>query len=210
MSKIVEIKNIFESYNNIIGNDCFANTISLLELIIAIIALFVGGKKVSELLEEFAKRRREAIFGYYTNLNYFIKRIIALISDNNNNHLGTLYLLSIDEPLREENNGLNVLGDKLSQVANECLHYLSVQSSQIPPANTDQERINWKKKIDNLVDILNQFCFIGSKIYIPNLLNRDSVDNYYNDVKNLLCEIQTDIEKETSDFFHDIENESQN
>lgn len=33
-----------------IGSDFFANAIALIELIVAIVALLIGGKKVSELL----------------------------------------------------------------------------------------------------------------------------------------------------------------
>lgn len=207
---IESIINIFNYLYEIVKSECFANVISLLELVIAIIALIIGGRKVSELFEEFAKRKREAIFGYYTNINHYIKRIVPLISDNNEKHLGTLFLLSANEDLRKANSGLNIIGKKLSMVANECLQYLSAESMQVPIANTNEERLEWKAKIDNLIDILNQFFLIGSEIYIPSLSDEKAVELHYEEVKKLLDNIQESIENETNIFFNMVESQSKN
>lgn len=58
-----------------ISSDFFANILSLFELLIAIVAFFIGGKKVLELIQDYNKRKNRAIYGFHVNLKIFIKRI---------------------------------------------------------------------------------------------------------------------------------------
>lgn len=194
--------NIAVCLSHIVGSDAFANTISTLELLVAIIALCVGGKTVSDLISEFRKRRMEATFGYYMNLVYYIKRIKPLVFTDDENPMKTLNVLSSVEGLRKEaTTEFQKLGEKLSSISNECLQYLSSKENQIPPAETNEERLQWKEYLDELVDLMNQFSLIGSSIYLPNLNSREGIDKYHKHIKRIFNYFENTLEQETVRLF---------
>ena len=189
---------------NFISSDFYANIIATLEFAAAIIAIYIGGIKVSELITEYKRKRKEAIFGFYINLGYFIKRIRPLIASDDDCPLKTLYLLSYTLKNVE---GYDKLGEKLSTVSYECLQYLSSKADQIPPASNEAERILWKKTLDSFVNYLNQFYLIGSGVYLPNLEDEESIQTYYQEIKLVLDEIENKVETETKNFFQEMDNE---
>lgn len=201
------INDILICIANSIGSDFYANIIATLELAVAIIAIYVGGVKVSELFTEYRRKRKEAIFGFYVNLGYYIKRIRPLIASDDDYPLKTLYLLSYT---LKDVKGYDKLGEKLSTVSYECLQYLSSKADQIPPASNEDERILWKKNLDLFVNYLNQFYLIGSGVFLPNLNDKESIQKYYKEIKQVLDEIENKVETETQNFFQEMENDRTN
>ena len=191
---------------DILSSDFYSNIISSLELIVGVIAIIVGGKKVLELISEFQKKQREAVFGFYINLGYFIKRIRPLVFSDDGSPLQTLYILSPNEELNSlcESSSLY---NKLSNVAFECLQYLSSKADQIPPVNNLSDWIRWKKVLDSFVDYLNQFYLMGSDNYLPGLNSEKDIIDYCEQFGKILNQIELKIAQETGEFFNDLKNE---
>lgn len=191
---------------NGISSDLYANVIESIELIVAVTTIIIGGNKLSELIAEYQRKRLEATFGFYVNLGYYVKRIRLLISADDNSPLKTLYLLSPKDELKDIK-GYDILGDKLSTVSQECLQYLSSKADQIPPANSEEERIAWEKTLDEFVVYLNHFFLIGSGISLPNLGTEDNIRIYFEDIMKVLSDIENKIESETKKCFIQIQSE---
>lgn len=195
---------------NVVESDFFANFVSLLELIIAVVTIIIGGAKVKEFIHEYKRKRVNAIFGFYVNLGYFIKRIRPLIMNDSGKPMKTLYLLSSSEDIQKQAKGFEQIGNKLSAVAYECLQYLSTEANQIPPSDyDDSQRMEWKNEIDIFVDYLNQFYLIGSGIHLPTLETEDGIINYCKKIQDILNNIERKAKKATEDFYRDMMNEKE-
>lgn len=193
-----------------VSSDFFVNFVSLLELILAIVTIIIGGEKVKEFIHEYKRKRVSATFGFYVNLGYFIKRLRPLIVNDSGKPMKTLYLLSSSESVRNQANGFEQIGDKLSALAYECLQYLSTEANQIPPSDYNEaERKTWKKEIDVFVDYLNQFYLIGSGIHLPTLESEAGIINYCNGIQNILDNIEKKAKKAIEDFYQDMINEKE-
>lgn len=202
------INTVFEWIFCAISSDFFANIISAFELIVAIIAIRVGGKKVSEWITEFRERRTEAAFGYYMNLVYFIKRMKPLIFSDDGQALKTLYRLSATPDIRKDVDSSSMaLGKKLSNIASECLQYLSSNNNQIPPFENYVERREWKASLNTLVNYLNQFYLIDNDIHLPQLDDIDGITNYYGKLCDLFKYFEDTVEKVTDDIFRGSKSE---
>lgn len=197
--------NLEQSIWDILSSDLYSNIISTLELVVAIITIIIGGKKVLELISEYKKKQREAVFGFYVNLGYFIKRIKPLVFSDDGSPLQTLYILSPNEDLNSMSEGS--LYQKLSNVAFECLQYMSSKADQIPPVNNLAEWIAWKGILDSFVDYLNQFYLMGSDNYLPGLNSEEDIIEYCEQFKVILDQIDQRIEQETGRFFDKLKEE---
>lgn len=192
-----------------VSSDFFANMISVIELIVAVIALEAGGKKVSEWVAEFRSRRTEAAFGYYMNLVYFIMRMRPLIFNDDGCPLKTLYHLSPSTDFRKEAETLNAgIVEKLSNIAYECLQYLSSNNNQIPPFKEYNKRKKWKDSLKCLVGYLNQFYLIENGIYLPRLDTADGINKYYNELKELFMYFEDTIATVTDEIFRQGDTEN--
>lgn len=187
-----------------VGSDFYANITATINSIVAVIAILIGGKKVSEFIIEYKRKRMEAIFGFYTNLGFFIKRIRPLIAADDDTPLETLNLLSPTDELKNIE-GYDILAEKLSAVSYECLQYLSSKADQIPPAHNEDERNLWKKNLDIFVNYLNQFYLIGSGISLPNLEDKEDIKIYYQGIKQVLDQIEKKVEDEIVKFYEQME-----
>lgn len=194
--------------NRLVGSDFFANLISLLELILAIVTIIIGGEKVKEFIQEYKRKRVSATFGFYVNLGYFIKRLRPLIVNDSGKPMKTLYLLSPSDEIQKQAKGFEQLGNKLSTVAYECLQYLSTEANQVPPSDYNVERAVWKNEIDVFVDYLNQFYLIGSGIHLPTLESEDGVISYCNKILSILDNIERKANKAREDFYQDMMKEN--
>jgi len=203
--QVTQELNLEQSVWDILSSDLYSNIISTLELVVAIITIIIGGKKVLELISEYKKKQREAVFGFYVNLGYFIKRIKPLVFSDDGSPLQTLYILSPNEEL----NGMceESLYQKLSNVAFECLQYMSSKADQIPPVNNLSEWIAWKGILDSFVDYLNQFYLMGSDNYLPGLNSEEDIIEYCEQFENILDQIDQRIEQETGRFFDKLKEE---
>lgn len=191
-----------------VAGDLFANLISLGGLVVAIYTLIVGGKKVSNLLDEYRKKRNSALFGFYTNLSLFIKRLRKLTTDSNGSPLGVLNLLSSEDDLREKNKGFMNIGQKLSDLSLECLQYLSNSPKQVPPVTSLSEWNVWHGYMKDLVNFLNYFYTIGSGVYFPDVKTTQEILTFHSNFKELLDKIEGVISKQYEQFFDDMEKDA--
>lgn len=201
---------LLESIIRIGGSEFTANLIAVAALTTAIVALVKGGTKVSNIWQEHMRSKREAVFGYYMNLDCFLKRMLSLLEDNSHGHLGTLYSLSPDLRVRTAGSGMSGLAEKLALVAQEMLQYLSVQKNQIPSGANAEERRKWRENINELVGYLNKFVLIHEGVYNPGFTSREAVDSYFNRFFVLAEKIHDRIEDETKTLLDMIESEENN
>ena len=115
-----------------ISSDLFANVLSFLELLVALVALVMGVDKVSELIKQYNNRKNNSIFGFHANLKIYIKRIRKMTTNNNKEPLKTLYLLSPIEKIRASAKGYENFSIRLCDVSHKLLDFLSSKSEQIP------------------------------------------------------------------------------
>ena len=191
-----------------IESDFYSNIVSTFELLVAIIALIIGGKKVYEIITDYKKKQRDAVFGYYVNLECFINRIIPLIISDDGKPLRTLYILSPNNELNSKTVNED-LYDKLSSVSLECLHYLSVASGQIPPAMNYSEWVIWKTTLKELVDCLTQFSLVKSDNHLPGLESEEGIMEYYKTINKTFTKIMRMIDVQTKKFFDVLEREAE-
>lgn len=107
----------------------------------------------------------------------------------------------------EVKNSEGSLYQKLSNVAFECLQYMSSKADQIPPVNNLAEWIAWKGILDSFVDYLNQFYLMGSDNYLPGLNSEEDIIEYCEQFKVILDQIDQRIEQETGRFFDKLKEE---
>lgn len=204
----VIVKTICQVACSFVSSDFFANLISFMEFILAIVTIIIGGEKVKEFLHEYKRKRVSAIFGFYVNLGCFIKRIRPFIVNDFGKPMKTLYLLSPSEEIRKKANGYEKLAEKLSIVSYECLQYLSTEANQVPPSDcSGTERMAWKNDINTFIDYLNQFYLIESGIHLPTLESEEGIINYCNKIQKLLNDIEIKSKKATEDFYLDMTKE---
>lgn len=191
---------------NVISSDFFSNIISLLELICTFVALVIGMEKVSELIREHSKRKRQAIFSYHINLKIYIRRLKKLLSDSNNNPLKTLYFFSADERIRNEAKGYERLAEDLYDLSKDFLNYLSSKPEQIP-AVTSQDIKNWDALIEELVEYLTDFVLYQSGVSLPNMNTKEKIKKYHKDVLENFNQITKMINKLEDDYIDELNKE---
>lgn len=194
-------------FTEVIGSNYFANVLSFLEFIVALTALVIGGKKVSELISEYNARKHQAIFSYHINLKIYIKRIKKLTTDNTGAPLKTLYQLSSIKVLRDESNGYETLSKNLYNISQNFLNYLSSTSEQIPATDDYSKIKKWDALLEKMVDFLLDFTLYGSGAYLPSLKDTNSIIAYHHDLINTLTNIEKMIKVIENKYINELKNE---
>lgn len=171
---------------NSISSDFAANILSFGSLVVAIVALVIGGKKVSEALEEYKRKKRTAVFSYHANMRIFIMRLKRLITDSQSKPSKSLYLYSSETQIREMGNGYEKMAEKLANLSQKMLDYLSTESDQIPASSGVADVEEWDKLMDSLVDFLSDFLLYGTNSYLPDFDNEENIANYHNELTKIL------------------------
>ncbi|MCL2672752.1 MAG: hypothetical protein FWF10_12110 [Clostridiales bacterium] len=130
---IMQSTTICDAFNN---GDVYQHSIATLSLLISFVAL-VGGFAVSR---EFSKRKRDALYGCWINLETMLCRLRDVICLGNGNPHYDLYksMSNHDTSLKVSDNA------KLKVQTKDCavriLNYLSVQNNIVPPGKGRIER----------------------------------------------------------------------
>ncbi|MCL2284341.1 MAG: hypothetical protein FWC26_13575 [Fibromonadales bacterium] len=194
----IDFHHYIKCFYHIVSSDFFANIVSFLAFLIAII---IGSRKVSEILFEFNIRKCNAVFSYHANLKIYIRRLTRIISDDQGEPTHTLYLLSPNSELRDCGCGYEPHAKSLSILSEKFLDYLSAKSEQIPVANSKYEDDEWTISMEKLVNFLLDFCLYGSESYLPNLNTKDKIEKYHNDLTILLNRITELLNGMRSEFW---------
>lgn len=192
-----------------ISSDFFANVLSFLELLIALVAFVMGVDKVSKLIKQYNNQKNSAIFSFHVNLKIYIKRIRKLTTNNKEAPLKTLYLLSPNEKIRCETEGYENLALELCDISHKLLDFLSSKSEQIPATNDYSKIGEWNKLIESLVDILLDFTLLNTGAYLPAFKDIDGINNYHRKLTEVLKKIEEMIDDVESKYIQDLENEQE-
>lgn len=189
---------------NIISSDCFANLISFFSLIAALIALFIGGKKVSEALLEYQRKKSAAVFSYHINMKVFIIRLKRLISTSQHKPMKNLFLFSSEDKIHAEGIGYEKIAERLVDLSQKILDYLSTKPNQIPASITDNETKQWDSLIEELINYLADFLLYNTDSYLPQFDNIEGIESYYKSLMNVLDNMLVLIDKSKNEFKKDM------
>lgn len=192
-----------ENVSITITNECFSDFIALVELIIEIVALIIGGIKVFQFFDEYKAKKFDATFGYYANLRVYIKRLRNLTTTNNIEPLGNIFLLSANEHIQKK--GFEDLAKELSDLSNKFLDYLCLKSEQIPIAESKDEAKRWNNLIDTLSNYLTDFILYDTGAYVVELSDEECVKEYHKKFLKTLDAIDVLINDDIEKIWGDIE-----
>ena len=169
----------------IIGSEFVSNINSIAGTLVGICAIVVGCVKTSDFFSNFKKKKQNAYFGFYVNMETFIQQMRYLIESNTGAPLATIYYLSPNDELRESGNipGKNLI-IKIEKLSLDFLNYLSTSHEQIPVVNNAEEMDVWNKNYTKLIGYLNMFSSIGVT-FVPNLNNDDDINKLIGDIINV-------------------------
>ena len=196
--------NVLETIFEFISTDYFSNVISFLGLVVTLMTIYIGGNKVSEFYEEYKKKQYNALFGYYTNLKYYILRLKKVTTTSSNVPLGCVYLLSSNESVKNLGNGCESVAQKLSLLSQEILSYLCNHPEQIPIGKSKEDVTLWNNLIEQLIQYLSNFVFINTDINLPELNTKESADEYHKNFISILDQITNMIDLTYGDFCGDV------
>ncbi len=171
---------------NCISSDFIANIIAFISLVITIVALVIGGKKVSEALEEYRKKKRAAVFSYHMNMKIFIMRLKRLVTNSEGEPIKSLYLFSSEEEIRQNGYGYEGMAERLVDLSKKLLDYLSTESDQIPASSTDADLEIWDNLIDKLVDFLSDFLLYNTDCYLAGFDYEEGIKEYHKEFIEVL------------------------
>lgn len=180
---------------NSISSDFVANILSFGSLVVAIAALVIGGKKVSEALEEYKRKKRTAVFSYHTNMRIFIMRLKRLVTDSQSKPSKSMYLYSSETQIREMGIGYEKMAEKLANLSQKMLDYLSTESDQIPASSEVADVEEWDNLMDGLVGFLSDFLLYDTNSYLPDFDNEENIANYHNELTRILDSMSELIEQ---------------
>jgi len=186
-------------YRKFLLGDVYQHLISSLSLLISFAAL-VGGFVLSM---EFRKRKRDARYGYYVNLETMLSRLRGAICVAEEKPNYALYRKMSNNPNHQE----EIKGPQPEQVkkhAVRILNYFSEKSNIVPAGRNTAERIKWKQAITtvrvnvaefekyNAGDIISDF----SDEEIVNGQERKKVDIFHENLIQAIKEISRIIKVE--------------
>ena len=185
---------------NLLNSNLIANTIQFFLLIISGITLIIVITKANDFLQAYKEKQVNAVFGYYFNLIIYIERLESIIFDGESVN-NVVFYLSPTQKLQEKANGNDEIAKKLKMTASELIHYLSTESNQVPPYDSNEEFGNWKNEMISLMKYLTVFSLIGDGIHIPEMVNENSAEQYMKTFSDLINKIKRDIDTATNTFY---------
>lgn len=194
-----------EKFIHAISSDFTANINSIIGTIIAIIGILIGGKKVTDFISAFKKKKFDAAFGYYINFETYIKRVLFLIRSDNNTPQHIIYQLSANEDLRKNETHKNNLVSKLEKLATEFLSYLSTANEQVPATKGIAEFKEWNENYSTLIEYLNWFSTID-EIYNPSLDSEEKVNQFFDKIIKVFSYFEEKIHTQKELMFREINN----
>ena len=199
---------IISTLKNIVSSEIYSNVLESIEVLIAIITIYTAKEKVDYIIEEYKKKKIDAIYGYYVNFKNHIKRISMLINDAAGKPMKSLYMLSPCNELTNQSNGYEKMAKELSDGADEFIKFLLSVRDQVPPADNDRRRREtWEKNIEKLLIHLNQLKLIDSGIHLPALLDEEGVIEYCTELNCLLQNIKDEIDEEINHYYQERESD---
>ena len=198
---------LLKTYYDFFSSNFITNVISFGSFLVAIIALAIGGEKVTEVLEEYKKKKRIAVFSYHTNMRIFIMRLKYMVTDSQGKPTKTLYLYSSDMLIRKKGLGYKKMAEKLVDLSQKVLDYLSTESDQIPASSngTDILAINdWADVVDKLIEYLSDFLLYGTESYLPDFDDENSIIRYHADLIKTLNEMLTLIDRSKEELKNEM------
>ena len=134
------------------------------------------------------------------NLFTFIKRMRYLIGTSEK-PFATIYQLSSNDDMRSSG-GVpgQIFPNKIKELSEEFLKYLSTAHEQIPAVKTLEEFQEWRTYYDSLIRYLNWFSTIGN-MYLPKLESEQEIKVFYDDLIAVLNYFENRIDLEISLFF---------
>lgn len=192
--------------SNALESNLFSNSISFFSFILAAFTLIVGGKKVSEFLIEYQKRKDKAIFCFHSNMEVYIMRLERLIKDSDGNMSNVFFLFSAEEELKQKGKGYVESIKKLSAISESFLNFLSNSDEQVPPvdANKPDKLTEWYDELGKLIGYLNDFQLYDLGGCIPNMDTEEQAKEYFEKILNTLDYLHTTIKTEKEKYLENL------
>lgn len=189
---------------NAIESTLFSNSISFFSFILAAFTLIAGGKKVSEFLVEYKKRKDKAVFCFHSNMEVYILRLKRLIKDSDGNMSNAFFLFSAEEELKKKGNGYVESIKKLSAVSESFLDFLSNSDEQIPPVDAPEELTKWYDELGKLIGYLNDFQLHDLGGCIPNMDTEERAKEYFDKIISTLDYLHTNIKAAKEKYLENL------
>ncbi|MDR2712118.1 MAG: hypothetical protein LBB91_03270 [Clostridiales bacterium] len=177
----------------------FANILSFTTLLVAVLVLVIGGR---ELIIEFKKRRRHAIFSYYSGLRHYFLRLDILIRNKDKVINPYLYRMSASD--RET----KLQGRRICDLAEKFLDYLSTKDEQVPPIGKHEGWKKWDKLVERLTRLLDSLIMLGKGSVAFDSLSskkkKDYIDTLVNEFSDLRTKMECSIIESIAAFYKSI------
>lgn len=192
--------------SNAIESNLFSNSISFFSFILAAFTLIAGGKKVSEFLIEYQKRRDKAVFCFHSNMEVYIMRLERLIKDSDGKMSKVFFLFSAEEELKKKGKGYEKSIKKLSSVSESFLNFLSNSDEQIPPvdASNPDKLTEWYDELENLIGYLNDFQLHDLGGCIPDMDTEEQAKEYFAEIIATLDYLNTNIKTAKEKYLENL------
>ena len=159
---------------------------------------------MSEVIEEYKRKKRTAVFSYHMNMKIFIMRLKRLVTNSEGKPIKSLYLFSSEDEIRENGIGYEKMAERLVDLSKKMLDYLSTESDQIPASSTDEDIETWDCLIDKLVDFLSDFLLYDTDAYLAGFDNKQGIDDYHKEFIKVLDDIIKLIVKSKEDLKQEV------
>ena len=166
-----------------LSGDTFQHGVAALSLLATIIIATAGGLAVTT---ELKKRKRDACYGYFINLETMLKRLRQEISDAKNRPNISLYKAMSNHDKTQNTNEFGVFDSLASQVrcqAIQILNYFSMQNN-IVPAGDRKERQEWDAAIIIIIDSACEFEQYGNGNAVINFTSDTNIKAFHEKLLN--------------------------
>lgn len=190
----MESVTIFQKLITIAESTLFANLIDSLGVAATALAVLIGGRKMSELLIDYKKRKQRAVHSYHANLKVYLIRLKNLVSDSQNNPQKNLCLLSANEKMRAHGAGNEEMAKRLRVLSEKLLGFLSSTPDQLPAGSEEKEEDAWYCHLESLIGYLIDFSAYGSGGFLPGLNKEKELHTYHEKFESVVDSILRLIE----------------
>lgn len=142
-----------------------------------------------------AQKQHEAVFGFYSNMSVFLKRLNVFLGDNFSQSTIMLKLYTRDALSANSTNippeeYINAFRD----LCCEFLSFLSVSKDNIPAKRGSDDFVKWFKSQINIVELLQKGALFSANYY-GDYSDRNEIEAFYNQIKKDINYIDSTIKK---------------